>query len=115
MGKSSDANMIAKKIHQPANEVTKVKAPPAYASGQQGGAIINIGEPELTTMQREARVAAARLVGFSKARARLKKAPARQPKAQTNVKKMTKKTMLVRREQIMKMKQIRPGRVSKGL
>lgn len=65
MGKSRDANMMAKKIHQPANEVTKVKAPPAYALGQQGRAAIAVGEPELTTMQREARVAAARLVGFS--------------------------------------------------
>ena len=45
---------------------------------------------------------------FSYASARFQYAAARQPKAPTRVKKMRKKTMLVRREQMRKMKQMSP-------
>lgn len=35
MGKSTDSRMMAKKIHQPNMQVTKVKAPPAWV-GEKG-------------------------------------------------------------------------------
>ena len=50
-------------------------------------------------------------VGFSYTRARFQYAAARQEKAQTRERKIMKKTMFVRREQIRKMRQTRPGRI----
>ena len=53
-------------------------------------------------------MAAIVFVGFLYARARFQYAPAKQPKAQTSEKKMRKKVMLVRREQMRKMRQTSP-------
>ena len=66
------------------------------------------GRGDFTTTSRPALLAAAVFSAFSYTSARFQYAAARQPKAPTRVKKMRKKTMLVRREQMRKMKQRRP-------
>lgn len=73
-GKSRAANMMAAKIHHPSKSVTNVSAPPAMRSLP--------AKPVLPS-------------------ARCQYAPDRHPKAPTRVRKMPKKTRLVRREQIM--------------
>ena len=66
---------------------------------------------KLTTTSFPALMAAIVFVGFSYARARFQYAPAKQPKAQTREKKIMKKAMLVRREQMRKMRQTSPAYV----
>lgn len=99
--------MMAMKIHQPAKHVTKVNAPPAWRRALADVLRVERGE-ELTSTSFAAFAAAIVLAGFSYTKARLKYAPARHANAQTRVKKMVKKTMLVRSEQIRKTKQISP-------
>jgi hypothetical protein len=73
-GKSKPASIIAKKIHHPQAQVTNVKAPAAVCNLPA-----NTAFPLLSCQY----------------------APAKQPNAHTSVKKMRKKTTLVRRERIM--------------
>jgi hypothetical protein len=72
-GKSTLANMMARRMYQPHMHVTKVKAP---AASWHLAAIASLPM------------------------AALKKAPARRPNAGTSVKKMRKKTRFVRMEQM---------------
>ena len=65
-------------------------------------------EKKLTTTSLLALLAAIVFVAFSYARARFQYAPARQPNAPMRERKMRKKTMLVRREQMRKMRQTSP-------
>ena len=68
-----------------------------------------------TTTNLLALVVAAKFVGFSYTNARFQYAPARQLKAQTRVRKIVKKTMFVRREQIRKTKQTSPIHINQPL
>ena len=65
-------------------------------------------EEKLTTTSFPALLAAIVFVGFSYARAKFQYAPARQPNPPIRERKMRKKTMLVRREQMRKMTQTSP-------
>ena len=70
-----------------------------------GSVIKKEGGVRLTICNLPALIVAAELVGFSYTSARFQYAPARQAKAQTRVRKMIMKTMLVRREQMRKIRQ----------
>lgn len=79
--------MMARKIHHPHALVTNVHAP-----------VVVYSRPASTTLPRF----------------RFQQALARQAKAMTRVRKMIKKTMLVRGEQIRQMKHMRPMVRKKG-
>ncbi len=65
----------------------------------------------LTIVNFPALVIAAMFVGFSYTSARFQYAAARQLKAHTRERKMTKKTTLVRREHMRKMRQTKPAEI----